>query len=230
MQVPSYAEGRTAFLFGPQAVSFNEEAARSLWKTLRQGQSSQNWILDTIFELHTHWPTLSQNMTSLRSLRNGGALLRELRTWVQTGAFHSTNFPLPNILLTPLVVALQLSHFLKYLEVAQPEAEDRHRAHISTLRDPEAVGFCTGLLTAIAVSSAKDDLQLREYGAVAIRIAMLGGAVVDAQDMSGQPDDEAGSFSVAWSSPAAGEEVMQSLKKYPDVSSTSALIGNSGCS
>lgn len=225
----SYAERRTAFLFGPQAVSFNEEAARLLWKTLRQGQS-QKWIFDTISELHTHWPTLSQSVSGLQGLQNGDALLRELQTWVQTGALDSTKFPLPNILLTPLVVALQLSHYFKYLEAKQPDDEDRHHAHISTLRDAEAVGFCTGLLTAIAVSSAKDDRQLREYGSVAIRLAMLAGAVVDAQDMSGQSDDEAGSFSVAWSSPAAGEEMRQSLKKYPDVSSLSSILADSGCS
>lgn len=225
----SNAQGRTAFLFGPQAVSFNENAARGLWKELRQGRS-RSWILDTISELHTHWPDLSQSVTSLEGLRDGDALLRELQTWVQSGVLDSTKFPLPNILLTPLVVALQLSHYLKYLELKQAKDEDQHDAHLHTLRDSEAVGFCTGLLTAIAVSSAKDDRQLRENGAIAIRLAMLAGAVVDAQDMSGQPDDEAGSFSVAWNSPAAGEEVMKSLKNYPEVSFKSAIVGNGGCS
>jgi hypothetical protein len=47
----------------------------------------------------------------------------------------------------------------------------------------ETLGLCTGLLSAVAVSSSVNKTQLHNYGAVAIRLAMTFGALVNTEDM-----------------------------------------------
>ena len=112
-----------------------------------------------------------------------------------------------NILLSPLVVAVQLTQYAKY----QEGKDSREFSNIETL------GFCTGLLSALAVSCSRNLEELEKYGAVAIRLAMLIGAVVDAQDAMSE-HGPSGSIAASWTSPGAISDLAAVLKAFPDVS------------
>jgi hypothetical protein len=45
------------------------------------------------------------------------------------------------------------------------------------------LGFYAGLLAALAVASASNRQEFHKYGAVAVRLAMLVGALIDAQEV-----------------------------------------------
>jgi hypothetical protein len=77
----------------------------------------------------------------------------------------------------------------------------------------QTVGFCTGLSSAFAVASAKNQDEFEKYGAVAVRLAMLVGALVDAQEAWNM---ELGygpskSYATAWHNPKQGQELRRIL-------------------
>ena len=59
--------------------------------------------------------------------------------------------------------------------------------------------------------------QLHQYDAVAVRLAMVVGALADAQDTLMNVNEASKSFSAAWKSPEIDAEMAEILKRFPDV-------------
>jgi Starter unit:ACP transacylase in aflatoxin biosynthesis len=217
------APGTKVLLFGPQALAFDEESASQLRSTLLDTPGF-SWVLDTIAELPGYWDTLSETVPSLQHFP-GAKLLEDLNNWLRTGEFTQASFPLPNVLLTPLVIITHLAQYLKFLELIQPDAPESHDLHAAFKRDGETLGLCSGLLSAAAVSCSADQAELHHYGPVAMRLAMLVGALVDAQDVSADLQGGSKAFSVAWNSPETGVKMEEIMKSFPEVSNLLTLSG-----
>lgn len=207
--------GTTILLFGPQATSFNEKSASQLRSTLSD-TPGYSWILDTIAELPGYWEALSKAFPRLHPIP-GAKLLGDLSDWLRTARVLHASFPLPNILLTPLVVITELTQYSRFLELDGPESGKRKGLHACSQQNVETLGFCTGLLSALAMSSSANQAQFQQFGAVAIRLAMLVGALVDAQDKSDALHADCTSFSVMWNSPESRAEMTRILKCFPEV-------------
>ena len=209
--------GTTVLLFGPQALSFSQESLKTLRTVLTESEDYQ-WVLDTVGELPRHWNTIITKFPKLQEIP-GEKLLQDLNTWIRSGVVEQATFQLPNILLTPLVVITQLTQFSRYLLLsvanASNQAQDLHTTFVE--RNVETVGFCTGLLSASAVAKSSDQAAFRRNGAVAVRLAMLIGALVDAQDASDRLHGRSKSFAAAWTSPAMATELVRILDGFPEV-------------
>jgi hypothetical protein len=81
----------------------------------------------------------------------------------------------------------------------------------------ESLGFCTGLLTALAVSSASTQTEFQKYAAVAVRLAALIGALVDAEEATGRYGASK-TFSTACHSPGQDMELRSILEEFSEVS------------
>jgi hypothetical protein len=143
-----------------------------------------------------------------------------LKNWLVTGTFEQTPRPLPNIILTPLVVITHLTQYWQYLQQNRQNLPQHDDLHACFTHDAETLGLCTGLLSAAAVSSSQSEAELKHYGAVAVRLGMLIGGVVDAQDISTDLEGESKSFSIVWKSPELGADVDRILK------ASSGVIGH----
>ena len=209
--------GTTVLLFGPQALSFSQESLKTLSTVLTESEDYQ-WVLDTVAELPSHWNTIITKIPKLQEIP-GEKLLQDLNTWIRSGVVEQATFQLPNILLTPLVVITQLTQFSRYLLLsvsnASDQAQDHHTAFFD--RNVATVGFCTGLLSASAVAKSSDQATFRRNSAVAVRLAMLIGALVDAQDASDRLHGRSKSFAAAWTSPAMAAELVRILDGFPEV-------------
>lgn len=203
-------------VFGPQALAFDEESASQLRFTLLN-TSDFSWALNTIAELSGYWDTLLETVPRLKHFP-GEKLLEDLNEWLKTGKFTQASVPLPNILLTPLVVITHLTQYMRFLELIQPDSSGCHNLHASFRGNAETLGLCTGLLSAAAVSCSADRAELQHYSAVAVRLAMLVGALVDGQDLSADLQEGSKSFSVAWTTPESEAEMTRILKTFPEVS------------
>jgi hypothetical protein len=194
-------------LFGPHFLSFNQECLNDLRSMLLDTDENQ-WIVEAVETLPTRWESILRSIPKLQAEAKG---LEDLKSWLKGDKFPQTAFPLPNILLAPLVVVTQLTQYTKYLELAQ--AEFQSGSDDST----EAVGFCIGLLSALVVSSSQNQEQFRKYGANAIRLAMLIGALVDAQNMTDDMHGKSQSFSAAWSTVESGDDMMGIVDRFSEV-------------
>ncbi|PCH03970.1 Male sterility, NAD-binding [Penicillium occitanis (nom. inval.)] len=195
-------EGNTVLLFGPQALSFNQEAFLKLRATIL-GSPAYQWVLDVVDELPTIWIALLNSIPKLEVI-DGAKKLKNLSDWIRSGDIRGDSFPLPNILLSPLVVITQLTQYANYIQ-EHPELRKSDKT--------ETLGFCTGILSALAVSSSAGEGQFAKYGSVAVRLAMAIGAIVDAQDSERGPSK---SLATAWNTANGEDELKRILAGFPD--------------
>ena len=194
-------------------MAFDETSAHQLRSILLDGPWS-SWIPETIAGLPHYWKAVSQAIPRLQHY-SGVKVLEDLGDWLRTGAFTHSSFPLPNSLLTPLVVISHLIQYSQFLNLVQSDSLDHRDLSATFKKTTETLGLCTGLLSAVAASCSENQLQLQRFGAVAIRLAMLIGAVIDSQDTLADHEGESKSFSVAWSSSELGVRVTEVLDRFP---------------
>jgi hypothetical protein len=199
----------TVLLFGPQVTSFTPKSANELRSTLLNSPD-HGWILDAAAELPSYWESAAKAVPGLQGF-SGLELLQDFNEWIRGGRFQHASFPLPNILLTPIAIIVELIQYTKYLEHENLDVERHPKMNLETL------GFCTGLLSAIAVASSANRHDVVRYGAVAIRLAMLAGALVDQQNESGGPHSNWTSISVGWGSPETKAQMQEVLNRFPEV-------------
>ena len=206
MAAPYPTSTADVLLFGSQALSFDLESFKQLRATLQQ-DPNHLWILETLEELPGLWERTVQSISSLQAFP-GADLFRSLNESLRTGEISKAFFPLPNVLLTPLVVIAHLTQYHKFVEHNKRSFQDFDNA----------IGLCTGLLSARVVSSSRTHHDFQEQGRVALRLAMLIGALVDAQDTKGSKQGDSKSFSVAWLRPEASVQLTEILEEFPEVS------------
>lgn len=210
--------GNTLLLFGPQSLSFDKHSFDQLRSTLSE-RDGYSWILETVAELPTYWTVVCRHLPRLQSL-NAGKWLADLDHWFKTGAYPDSDSSLPNTLLTPLVVLAQLTQYFRNIEL---DTGSRGAAEtpvaFSLPQNGSTLGFCTGILSAFAVSCSATQKDFEKYGAVAVRLAMLIGALVDAQDESDKIHGRSKSYATAWNTPEQGSNLTRILDHFPEVSS-----------
>ncbi|KAF3390904.1 Iterative polyketide synthase afoE [Talaromyces pinophilus] len=196
-------EGNKLLVFGPQALSANANDFRALQSTVKQ----QTWIAATIKDLPNIWDDFVKAFPKYNVVP-GEALLQNLIKWAETGDidFGAIN-RLTNIILSPLVIITHITEYLKYLDTG---AQKPNQASAT-----ETLGFCMGFLSALAVSVSKQSEDIERYGSTAIRLAMLIGGIVDAQDAL-DIQGPSKSLATAWNSPQAAEELKQILGCFPE--------------
>lgn len=210
----STSGNNSVLLFGPQALSFDGDTFRRLMSSL-SSTSNQRWVLATIEELPEHWNTLSKEFPHLSAVP-GESLLHDLVGWFRDGAMPTQNtLHLPNILLSPLVVIAQLAQYAEYLQLCHPESKDED-LFTASMSNAETLGFCTGILSAIVVSCSTNKTQFARHGATAVRLAVLVGSIVDAQDARNE-HGESRSLATVWKTQQSRLEMIRILEGFPEV-------------
>lgn len=212
---PKHPEGGLTLLFGPQDPNLGHEFARQLRSTLIDVSNLQ-WILDALLELPTQWQTMHEAVSELQSLQ-GGKHLESLTNWLRTGHLNKNMTPFPNIILTPLVVAIHLVQYSALLNHLNPKLALDDNLPTAVVDNAVAVGLCTGLLTTAAVVSSATLRQLESNGTVAIRIAMAIGALVDNTDSISDPLGKWISLAVGWTSQVVRNKLAKVLEDIPEV-------------
>ncbi|KAI0377220.1 hypothetical protein F5Y04DRAFT_292160 [Hypomontagnella monticulosa] len=211
---PSDAREATILVFGGHIGS---QSKQSLEKPIRQILEGPNakWILDTVAGLPRYWDALIERIPEVASTVDGVRVLAEFDSWLRKGTSSSDliepDADLPDLLLGPLMVAIQLDQYWQYLEYRLAGANvDDLQAELVRQQNRQCesggvkmLGFCAGLIGASAVASSHDRQGFEKYGAVALRIGMLMAALVGAREVWDKGLGKGGSVSlaIAWRSP-----------------------------
>ncbi|KAF2259761.1 ketoacyl-synt-domain-containing protein [Lojkania enalia] len=207
MSAPSLpAKGNTVLLFGPQPLAFNLTGFSYLRSTIWEN-SGWHWMSDVISELPECWEAFTNKFPQFNSV-DGKRQLHILRKWFETGNVTGDVTQLSNTILSTLAIITHLVEYLRYREIVSLNLEQKQNCTAT-------VGFCTGLLSAFAVSVSESSEQLQRHGATAVRLAALIGGVVDAQGLSDQ-NGPAVALVTAWNTVEAGEELKRILGRYPE--------------
>lgn len=122
------------------------------------------------------------------------------------------------------MVLIQLTQYWRYSELLhqeQPPADLQASVVAASKSDSsfETLGFCFGLLGALSVASASNRQDFQKYGATAVRLAMLIGALVDAREVWDKTSGKGGSifFAIAWLDSKQASEVRRIIDaRSPD--------------
>lgn len=202
-------------VFGPQALNFDVASFDKL-RSQVQATPLYGWILHTVAALPSDWDNLSSSLTKLQH-SIGKKLLEDLNEWLLGGEIPQSSFPLPNILLSPLTVVAQLNQYSAFLKAAFPDLPDTRQLPSSISANTETLGLCTGTLSAFAAACSSSLAELQRHGAVAVRLAMLVGALVDATEVAPNSEGQSTSFSASWNSAEAIGTVNEVLERFPEV-------------
>lgn len=202
------------FVFGPQALSFNALSFKNLHAKLDR-DDLLDWALDVLSTLPKTLTSLATEIPKLRVIDERKALEALVKA-MRTGELSADVFPLPNVLLSPLVVIAQLAEYMAYIKAVEPTLNTTAPISTSITTNAETLGLCTGILSAVAVASSATIADLKRHGAASVRLAVLSGALVDAEDASRDTEKKSVSFSASWAA-ASLEDLEAILQKYPEV-------------
>ncbi len=211
-------------LFGGQALRFDADAFVQLRSTV-WNTPEQAWITEAITSLPGCWNDFIKAFPRYGVIDNAPRLLVDMDEWFKNGSMQLEQHgvgPIPNMILSPLVVITHLVDYMSYLDMAGFSKE------APGVPWTGALGFCTGILSAFAVALSKNRSEVRTYGAKVVRLAMLIGGVVDAQGRA----DAAGpakALATVWNSTEGGEELRRILKRYPEVRIPLSLVSSFFC-
>ena len=200
-------------IFGPQRCLPDPDAL----SRLRLVIVSEPKLVAAIRGLPTLWRALVQSLPQLHRVPGQG-LLEELKAWIEHSRPLSHSQPFPNVLLTPLTIIVDLANYLHALRIPFNGTDNSHAAVLESVRRYGGFqGLCTGILAAIAVACSEEEHDIGDFGAVAVRLAVCVGAIVDLDGAFADPPDEACCLSVRSRS---GEDLRmpEVLQDFPDVS------------
>ncbi|KXT00016.1 hypothetical protein AC578_4863 [Pseudocercospora eumusae] len=205
------AKGLSAvFVFGPHDLDVNPDSLKVLRETLLEPSNCSQWIADAILDLPQKWQNGRDGNDALKNYA-GSENLTHLVNWLRKGQYQGT-FPLPNINVTPVVVATQLSQFVSFVRRHQPGIGLDESFTGALKASIQTCGMCTGLLSAAAVASSTTLSELERNGRVAINLAMAIGALVDTTN-----ERDWSSFVAGWTKSIEGEERMRDiLRSFTD--------------
>ena len=181
-----------AVIFGPQRTFPGPESLTKL-RLVLLGYPALVAAIKTLPDL---WQILLKALPELNQVP-GPRVFHELSLWIADGRHPSRLKPLPNVLLTPLSIVSDILNYLHYIKL-QAFEENKHTDDIlSSMREGCTFhGRCTGLLAAVVFAYSKQESDAGILGAVALRLAVCIGALVDLEGAFAVPPDEACCLSV----------------------------------
>lgn len=193
-------------------------------RTLLQQQSYLAPICHTLQGLKKLWETLISQNASLESI-NGPYTATQLSEWI-TGAISSKQLENNGSLLQmPLTILVHIAQYIVYLR----HGEESHEAIIDSTALGGVQGFGIGILSALAIASAKTENDLGRLGATSIKFAFCIGAYVDLdyRRRCGQ-NGRTRTLSVRWKTPTTFADVETLVNKHSEVSKQPKMTRKSG--
>lgn len=170
-----------------------------------------HFVAETLSGLQAIWPALLGVWPQLDRLP-GGKMLTELSHFFKGGMLPTLSEGPLNVLVSPLTVA---SHIVDFWKLSHGlDGRVSNEMYIGDVQ-----GFCSGFLTAAAVSGSRDAAQFQKWASNAVRLALCMGALVDLDALHATHEVGcASALAVRWRSAAELQYLHDTLKIYPKVS------------
>lgn len=107
----------TVFLFGSHTGVFTEHSMEKIVRPLMNGPH-RSWILATTAGLPSYLVAIEKRIPAVAQSIAGHKQLGDLDAWLRHGAaLWKDDAPLPNIIVSPLLVLTQVAQYWRYLEL-----------------------------------------------------------------------------------------------------------------
>lgn len=208
-------------LAGPQRSKVTATTFSELRATIRN-TPDLTFLADAIVELESIWPEIATAYPELKRVQ-GKQILQSLREFFEQDdlpAFEEGPAKRSNILFDVMTVLSQAVDFWN-LAKTQVRSFYPYASSNTAFQLKEIQGFCIGFLTAAAISSSKSAVDFQRNIAVALRLAVCAGALVELDSLRfSTSQDRAVSLSVGWSSNSEYVIFKELLKSLTSVCQT----------
>ena len=168
---------------------------------------------DTIQNLGSTWERLRARDASLEVL-GGKGVVSALAQWMVAPGDASSELDRvskQNMVTMPMTVLSHVSQYLAYIE--QSNGHINHASILASVTAGGGIqGLCAGLLSAAVVASGRNEDEIMEHAATAIRLAFCIGAYVDLDQIHVSTTS---SLAVRWRMPATLDTVRDLLVDHP---------------
>ncbi|KAL7941142.1 putative polyketide synthase [Trichoderma barbatum] len=141
-------------------------------RTALKGSAVYIPLYEAVSALSATWHDLANQQPKIDSLEHGLTNARHLSTWIETGETSGLENSMSGIVTLPLLTVIHTVQYIQYLRLAGIT----HSEFLKTLCTSGVQGFCAGLMTAMVVASSKDETELINNAAKAVRISLGIGA------------------------------------------------------
>ena len=210
--------------FGPGTELPSQEVIAELRQELIENPYLSN-LRDAVKDLPRFWRTLIDFDPSL-SYVPGGKYLDDLQWWVaDAGAFHHSLSNTPNVYALPVSLIIQITQYFRFLNLLGKKEKHPHCRVLEGLRAGGIQGFCIGFLSAIAVSTSENEMDITTVAAVSLRLAVCIGVYVDQDGSYAKQPNHMACVSIRWRTDAfSKKEVSNFVRTYADVSQGSIVL------
>ncbi|MCJ1414495.1 hypothetical protein MMC32_000822 [Xylographa parallela] len=239
----SNARQATSFVFGGHIGPQSKQTLEKHVQQILDGPNAR-WILDTVADLPRYWEAVIEKIPEVAGTMQGARLLAHLESWFRNGPASgdpiAPDAEIPDLWIGPLMIAIQLDQYWRYLEfrfndparkcVEDPQAElIQQQQQFTGSSKVETVGFCAGMIAAVAVASSHDRREFERYGAAALRIGVLMAALVGACEEWDKGLGKGGSVSLAtaWRTAKQGDDMVRLVSSLSPDAYVSVLFDES---
>ncbi|KAF2019467.1 putative polyketide synthase [Aaosphaeria arxii CBS 175.79] len=227
------------FVFGGH---IGPQTKKTLAKEARQILDGANakWILDALASMPQYWDAMVQKIPEMTGTMDGAKLLAHLESWLRLGDQSEDQIEpdqeIPDIWIGFMMIAIQLDQYWRYLEfrfdgeAGQPI--DDLQAEVVKVAGSgkiETVGFCAGMIAAVAVASSHNRQEFERFGATALRIGVMMAALVGATEEWSKSKGKGGSVSLAtaWRTTKQGADMARIVSTMSPDAYISVLFDDS---
>ena len=202
-------------VFCPQSKAPGESYLNKLHTFLRQSKYLEPFV-QNLLELKNVWTILANERQDIADLGQGLRYMENLSEWITSGKSSRIANCMSGIISLPLLVVIQICQYFQYLELHKMS----HSQFMAQLRAGGGLqGYCGGLPPAIAIACSRNEAEVVENAAIAMRIALAIGAYGELGDDESVPG--ATTIVVRTKRVGQGDEL---IKKFPGVSSSNARL------
>lgn len=202
--------------FGSLAPWPDADRLQQLRIALRE-QPSLKPIVEAIYQLPLLWKALESREPGLKAVA-GKPAADQLAEWI-TGTNNIQHVDEKrNLMIMPMTIITQIVYYFSYL--GQSGGAFHHGSVLESVAAGGGIqGFCTGLLSAIAVASGKNQEDTGNFAATSVKLAFCIGAYVDLDQCRDGGASKDSTLAVRWRTPTTLENIQRLYLNHPNVSS-----------
>lgn len=204
----------SSIIFGPQIGVPSPEYLSYIRASLLRDTNAA-LVVQIVSDLPDLWDLYTKSQPAFNRIP-GRQLLGYICQWIREDKQIPFQDSPPNILLAPLTVITQAVEYFEYLRITCKGCP--HADVVKGLHENGFQGLCIGLLTAIALSSARDQKNAVAQVGVALRLAVMIGAVVDVNGRYADPPRETSCVVARLRGRSSTNAIQQILKSHDEVS------------
>ncbi|KAI0141207.1 BcPKS16, polyketide synthase [Xylariaceae sp. FL1272] len=157
-------------VFGPQTQALEQEYLDELRLYILSNPYLKRLAKDVVL-LHKLWTLAAKYRPDIANVRGGLSCVQALTNWLAKGDSGLLASLMSGIVVLPLLVIHQISQYFQFLDTSGL----KHCEFLNSIRAGKGgiQGYCAGLLPAFAVACARDEDDVAENAAKAMRLGLI---------------------------------------------------------